>query len=464
MKAELKLIYANYDSFCEKRILNRRITHSELINILDNIPGDIIKQKVIGYSVEDREIRSLEFGEGEVNVLMWSQMHGDEPTATSALLDLVNFISFQNPFEEIKKDILSNLRVTIVPMLNPDGCERMRRVNALGIDINRDAKQLVSPESQILHNLLINIKPDFAFNLHDQDIRWSVGNTNYPASISLLAPPPDYNNTIDESRKRAINLISQLFNQLSGIIPNRIARYSNEHEPRSFGDFAASVGSSTILVESGREAGDEDKQNLRRLNAALFIYSLHSIANKEYELFEDEIYNSIPFNGKLYHDLILRNVSISINERESFVDIGIDRNYEYDEKFGSEFTKGVIKAIGDLSNTFGLEEFDAKGMKLKNPEIFLTKEPRKEFNLNELWDFIEKWQLYILTDKKEKEFTDLPINFSLSDSLPFNLLPDEDATFIISGEDLQTVAVINGYLVKSRDDLHKVRNGIIKSP
>ena len=34
----------------------------------------------------------------------------------------------------------------MVPMLNPDGAERFQRRNAQGIDINRDALLLQSPE------------------------------------------------------------------------------------------------------------------------------------------------------------------------------------------------------------------------------------------------------------------------------------------------------------------------------
>ena len=47
----------------------------------------------IGQSVEGRSINHVWFGDGPMHVLLWSQMHGDEPTATSALLDILHMIA-----------------------------------------------------------------------------------------------------------------------------------------------------------------------------------------------------------------------------------------------------------------------------------------------------------------------------------------------------------------------------------
>ena len=62
-------------------------------------------------------------------------MHGDEPTATAALLDIFNFLSANDSFDSLRKSILQNLEIHFIPMLNPDGAARYQRENAFNIDL-----------------------------------------------------------------------------------------------------------------------------------------------------------------------------------------------------------------------------------------------------------------------------------------------------------------------------------------
>ena len=121
-------------------------------------------------------------------MLLWSQMHGNEPTATMAGLDLFNFIQGDSVLSSVRQTILDSLTVHFVPMLNPDGAEVYQRRNALNIDLNRDAQLLRSPESRILKALRDSIGADFGFNLHDQSIYYAAGATQNPATISFLDP------------------------------------------------------------------------------------------------------------------------------------------------------------------------------------------------------------------------------------------------------------------------------------
>ena len=54
---------------------------------------DLFRLETIGASVEGRSINHLWFGRGPQHVLLWSQMHGDEPTATAALFDIFEYVS-----------------------------------------------------------------------------------------------------------------------------------------------------------------------------------------------------------------------------------------------------------------------------------------------------------------------------------------------------------------------------------
>src|SRR6185436_17180275 len=77
----------------------------------------------VGRSYEGRPIHLLKVGRGARHVLLWSQMHGDEPSATPALLDVAAYLATRAD-EPGPRRVLDELTLLIVPMLNPDGAER----------------------------------------------------------------------------------------------------------------------------------------------------------------------------------------------------------------------------------------------------------------------------------------------------------------------------------------------------
>src|SRR5687768_62019 len=54
-------------------------------------PSRFIFERV-GSSLEGRSINLISTGTGPFRVLLWSQMHGDEPTATAALFDVFDYL------------------------------------------------------------------------------------------------------------------------------------------------------------------------------------------------------------------------------------------------------------------------------------------------------------------------------------------------------------------------------------
>src|SRR5690606_19353818 len=142
--------------------------------------------ETIGESVQGRPIHHLRVGRGPLGVLLWSQMHGDEPTATVALFDVLEYLR-RRPDEPAARRILDRLTLHIVPMLNPDGAQVPERRNAQGIGLNRDALGLQAPEGRGLKALRDRLDPEIGFNLQNQNWRTSAGTTGRPAAMSLLA-------------------------------------------------------------------------------------------------------------------------------------------------------------------------------------------------------------------------------------------------------------------------------------
>ncbi|MEO0528194.1 MAG: M14 family zinc carboxypeptidase, partial [Bacteroidota bacterium] len=229
-------LYETYDQFKESSLDKRRIKHHEIQPLIAQYKG-IPKFKVqkVGKSIEGRDLQLISIGSGDTHVFLWSQMHGDEPTATQAIFDIFNFFNSTN-FETEKAAILNNLSLHFLPMLNPDGAEVYQRRNTLGIDINRDALRLQSPEGRVLKRIRDSLDADFGFNLHDQSTYYNAELTEKPATISYLAPPYNYGKDINEDRANAMKVIVFMNSIIQKYAPGQVGRYSDDFEPRAFGD------------------------------------------------------------------------------------------------------------------------------------------------------------------------------------------------------------------------------------
>ena len=354
-------LYYNYFKYKENLLATRRIKHSDiskLINRLDDKIFDVSKQ---GESYSGRDINLITTGKGEKKIFMWSQMHGDESTATMALFDIFNFLSGSDGFDSVRQKMFNNVSLYFLPMVNPDGAEEFKRGNYLDIDINRDAIRMQSPEGKILRNTFDMIDADFGFNLHDQNIRYTAGNSYKTAAISFLAPLFDLKGSVNVTRGNAIKIISSLTRIMNNYIPGHISKYEVDYEPRSFGDTFQGLGTSTILVESGGWKDDNEKQFIRKLNFILLLSAINIIIDNDYDNESSELYNDLPFNQESLYDLILRNLTIKNENKVSLIDIGINNNEVFDENSSNTKIISCIEEIGDLTNFYGNEEYDLAG-------------------------------------------------------------------------------------------------------
>ncbi len=451
-------LYHSYESFKEKSLENRRFKHSDIVPLIEQLKNkNIFKLDKVGKSIEGRDIYLISLGTGKTKVFLWSQMHGDEPTATTALFDIFNLFLDDNAFPEWKKFLLSNLSIYIIPMVNPDGAEEFQRRNIVEIDLNRDVARLQTPEAKILKNVFDSLKADFGFNLHDQGRDYSVGNSFNPASISFLAPSPDYEKSLTAPREKAMKLIGNMTSVLNEFIPGHIAKYSDDYEPRAFGDNFTKWGTGVVLLESGGWRGDREKQFLRKINYIAILSALNSIASGSFVNTELSIYDSIPQNEKFMMDFILRSMILKRAGKEYVIDVGINFEEVNINDAKDFYLKASIEDVGDLSVYSGYDEIDLTGYVIEpgktKPGIHSSLDDLKKINPVELFNS-GYTNIFLSNVEFKEEFSQLPFNIILNEKEnSSNLIkPDEAANFVIKKNDEVKYVVVNGFLI----DIDKV--------
>ncbi|MBK8504944.1 MAG: peptidase M14 [Saprospiraceae bacterium] len=366
--AQANLFDETYVQYREKALENRRFKHADIKKLIEALPSNLYEVKIAGKSIQGREIYQIKIGTGAIKVLLWSQMHGNEPTATMALFDLFNYL--KNDRSSTRNQILESMTLYFIPMLNPDGADAFQRRNALDIDINRDAIRLQSPESKILKEIRDELDPEWGFNLHDQNRYTSAGKTEDMASISFLAPAFNEEKEWNKGRTKAMQLICTMNETLQKYIPGKVGRYSDEFEPRAFGDNIQKWGTNTILIETGSILDDEEKQYLRKLNYISLLTAFKSIHEENYKGYELSDYEKIPFNGGVLHDLLIRNATVHLYDQDILYDIGIRQDEIQDNAAKDFYLRAYVADLGDLHNYFGYEEFDATGYQIRFEKLY----------------------------------------------------------------------------------------------
>jgi hypothetical protein len=325
----------------------------------------LFRLEEIGTSVEGRSINHVSFGRGPLHVLLWSQMHGDEPTATAALFDV--FDQFRrHAGEPAYARMLESLTIHAVPMLNPDGAERFQRRNAQGIDINRDALRMQTPEGRALKALRDRLNAPVGFNLHNQSWRTSAGKSGQPASISLLSVAFDQARTESAGRLLTKQLCAVIRDALEPLAPGRVARYDEDFEVRAFGDNLTKWGTSVVLIETGPWPAVEPDPYLVRLNFVALMSALDGLATGRVRQADRRRYETLPVNETDLFYLIVRNATVisGTGVAPFTADIGIVANRGVKTTDGRRDTRlsTRIEDLGDLHTMSALESVDATGL------------------------------------------------------------------------------------------------------
>lgn len=456
--ADTTMLKQAYDQFKETRITHRRFKHADLEPILlEHQQRGNLKVDEIGRSVQNKAIYSLKYGEGTKKAMLWSQMHGNEPTATMALLDLFNFFQGSgDDFDSVRNLIRENVTIHFIPMLNPDGSDRFIRRNALDVDLNRDARMGATPEGNLLKTYAQEFKPDYGFNLHDQNIYHNVPNTPVPVTIALLAPAYNVEREINDVRGRAMKIASGMNKLLQTQIPGAVAKYDDTYSPRSFGDNFQAWGASTVLIESGGYKGDPEKQYIRELNFMIILNALIEIAEGSYEGHSIDDYDNLPINDSKLYDVLIRKVLVHHNDSLSMItDLGINRDEIHQDTTFS--IRSRVSDLGDLGENYGYDEIDASGLEYVPGKVYpSTFASFGQLDRVKAMELLRQGYVAVTVTRLPSGAERIPNDFPLhvfNQRQPNLGLPaiGREAHFLLAKDGDIQYAVVNGFLVDLRE-------------
>lgn len=143
-------------------------THADVVQFLRAYQapaGASYQIDTIGQSQNGLPILMAYLGSNKPDALrIWVMggLHGDEPGGWEGIMHFMNRLH-----EADKRDWLSNVKLAILPMANPDGCNSLNRLAANGLDLNRDQTKLLAPESMLWKKAFNAFQPEIALDMHE---------------------------------------------------------------------------------------------------------------------------------------------------------------------------------------------------------------------------------------------------------------------------------------------------------
>lgn len=329
---------------------DRYISPEKLFSYLQSNYSDYIKQ--VGTSSLGKPIYMMTLGTGKTKIAAWSQMHGNESTATLAMLDLLAIFE-KHP--DLKDKLFTSIQLDFIFMLNPDGAEQWTRRNAFDIDINRDFLRNSSVEMKILKSIVLEGHYSYLLNLHDQRTIFTTDG-KHPATLSFLAPSENPEREITESRKKSMAVIAAIYLQMKHVLPNRIAKYTDEFYPTSTGDNFMKLGIPSVLFEGGFYEDDIQREKTREFYTQALYFALKAMSVLKGDTYSYETYLDIPQNKESHFDMIYRNVKLN-TEFDCILDIAVQYREILDDNKNLIYRPYVVE-VGDLDHKKGWTEID----------------------------------------------------------------------------------------------------------
>ena len=121
-----------YDSYEE---IVRRLTE------IQRVHSDIVSLEVIGESCEHRSILTVKISgksKQRSNILFTGGIHGNEKVSVYMVLRLIEVLVQGYGHDQRVRNLIDRSDIYLIPVINPDGYTRSKRVNARGVDLNRN--------------------------------------------------------------------------------------------------------------------------------------------------------------------------------------------------------------------------------------------------------------------------------------------------------------------------------------
>jgi hypothetical protein len=131
--------------------------------------SDLLSVEIAGKSIQGRNIYAMKFSSSgfgkspsKIRVLIFAQQHGNEPSGKEGAMLLANeLVKPENRYLFDRVDFL------LVPQVNPDGSEAVKRRNGNEMDLNRNHLILTEPETLALHRLFDQYLFDVTMDVHE---------------------------------------------------------------------------------------------------------------------------------------------------------------------------------------------------------------------------------------------------------------------------------------------------------
>ncbi|NNM27436.1 MAG: DUF2817 domain-containing protein [Phycisphaerales bacterium] len=131
-----------------------------------------VASRVAGHSIETRPIAYTRLGEGPCRALLLGTIHGNEAAGTPLLERLL--------IELPRTAAGAGVSIVVVPVVNPDGHARGSRLNARGVDLNRNfpcanwrehrtrhgVEPASEPETRAIIDLIDRYRPERIVSIH----------------------------------------------------------------------------------------------------------------------------------------------------------------------------------------------------------------------------------------------------------------------------------------------------------